>query len=125
MMAERSRSRLTSGSHAAISPLPQPGDQVFLRPVALDPIEVSAQRLQVLDVVLATAAAWDVVAHGPSFAQYNRVAVLGMSTLGQSHFIVYSTHTGAECAGRHSRLPHELLHAVIVGVRDANENRRH
>ena len=59
MMAERSRSRLTSGSHAAISPLPQPGDQVFLRSIALNPIAVGAKQLQVLDVVLATAAAWD------------------------------------------------------------------
>ena len=36
--------------------LAQPGHQLFLRPVALHPVAMGAQQLQVLDVVLATGA---------------------------------------------------------------------
>ena len=38
---------------------PQPRHQVLLRPVALDPVTVGAQQLQVLDVALATGAPRD------------------------------------------------------------------
>ena len=43
--------------------LPQSRHQVFLRPVALHPIAVSAHQLQVLDVVLATGPLRDDVIH--------------------------------------------------------------
>ena len=43
--------------------LPQPGQQVFLRSVSLDPVAVGAQQLQVLDVVLAAASTGDDVVH--------------------------------------------------------------
>ena len=37
----------------------QPSNQVLLRPVAFHSVAVSAHQLQVLDIVLATAAMWD------------------------------------------------------------------
>ena len=41
----------------------QPGHQILQRPVALDAVAVGAQKLQVLDVVLAATAAGDDVVH--------------------------------------------------------------